>query len=464
MGGSSLSTYLEVPMIYPYIPHTDADRRMMLEAIGVESIDELFSDLGADLQLEDSVPISHGRTEDEVQRMIDSIAQRNIRGIPFLGCGCYDHIIPATVKALSSLPSFVTTYTPYQAEMSQGLLQAIYEFQSMICEITGLDVANASLYDGANAAAEAASLMIEAKKQSSVVLVSETIHPFALKVLETWAHGTEYSIKLVPEREGIADFDQFQSLLDSQVAGLIVQSPNRYGLLEDYTSIADLLHANGSLLAISADPLSLAIQRSPAEWGADIAIGDTQALGLPLAFGGPSCGYMAVTKALLRMIPGRVVGATVDKEGRRGYTLTLQTREQHIKRERATSNICSNQSLAALMTTIHLSSLGWGGMVEAAQQSYAKAHYLAYHLAQLPGVTIIWDKPFWCEFPLVFNDAKRMRKFLQELRNEGIFAGVRLSSMTRKSSDDLVLLVAVTEKRSREELELYLAAARRVLK
>jgi glycine dehydrogenase subunit 1 len=296
------------------------------------------------------------------------------------------------------------------------------------------------------------------------VLVSETIHPFALKVLTTWALGTEHTITLVPQQGGIADFEVLPSLLSDEVAGLIVQTPNCYGLLEDYTGIADLLHANGSLLAISADPLSLAIQKSQAEWGADIAIGDTQALGLPLAFGGPSCGYMAVRQALLRRMPGRVVGATVDKEGRRGYTLTFQAREQHIKRERATSNICSNQALAALMTTIHLSSLGWGGMVEAAEQSYAKAHYLAYHLAQLPGVTLVWDKPFWCEFPLVFNDAKKMRKFLQELRNEGIFAGVRLSSLTRKNSDELVLLVAVTEKRSREELELYLAAARRVLK
>ena len=451
-------------MIYPYIPHTDADRRAMLKAIGVESIDELFSGLGADLLLEDSIPISHGRTEDEVQRMINSIAQRNVRGIPFLGCGCYDHITPATVKALSSLPSFVTAYTPYQAEMSQGLLQAIYEFQSMICEITGLDVANASLYDGANAAVEAASLMLAAKRKSRVVLVSETIHPFALKVLNTWALGTEHTITLVPQQGGTADFAVLPSLLSDEVAGLIVQTPNCYGLLEDYTGIADLLHANGSLLAISADPLSLAIQKSQAEWGADIAIGDTQALGLPLAFGGPSCGYMAVRQALLRRMPGRVVGATVDKEGRRGYTLTFQAREQHIKRERATSNICSNQALAALMTTIHLSSLGWSGMVEAAEQSYAKAHYLAYHLAQLPGVTLVWDKPFWCEFPLVFNDAKKMRKFLQELRNEGIFAGVRLSSLTRKNSDEMVLLVAVTEKRSREELELYLAAARRVLK
>ncbi|MGB4408452.1 MAG: aminomethyl-transferring glycine dehydrogenase subunit GcvPA [Sphaerochaeta sp.] len=451
-------------MVYPYIPHTDEDRRSMLEAIGVGSIEELYSSLTEDLLLSDSVPISHGRTEDEVLRMITSIAQRNSNGIPFLGCGCYDHLVPSTVQTLASLPSFVTAYTPYQAEMSQGLLQVIYEFQSMICEITGMDVSNASLYDGANSAAEAATIMIGSKRKSRTVLVSSTIHPFVLQVLQTWAFGTEHEIRLISEKQGVTDLQDLESLLTDEVAGLIVQTPNRYGLLEDYSGVAEQLHAKGCLFAISSDILSLAMQKSPSEWGSDIAIGDTQSLGLPLAFGGPSCGYMAVTKALMRKIPGRIVGATVDKQGRRGYTLTLQAREQHIKREKASSNVCSNQALAALMTTIHLSSLGWSGMVEAAKQSYVKAHYLAYHLAQLPGMTLVWDVPFWCEFPLRFSDSKKMRKFLQELRNEGIFAGVRLASLTREPKDELVLLVAVTEKRSREELELYLAASRRVMK
>ena len=374
-------------MAYPYIPHTDEDRKHMLASIGVDSLEELFTHIGEDLLLSDSVPISHGKTEDEVQRMINSIAQRNIKGISFLGCGCYDHLVPSTVKALSSLPSFVTAYTPYQAEMSQGLLQAMYEFQSMICEITGLDVANASLYDGANAASEAASLMIASKRKSSVVLVSKTIHPFTLQVLETWAKGTEQSLRFIEEKDGIADFSTLPSLLDEHCCGLIVQSPNRYGLLEDYTDIAQLLHEHGALFTLSSDPLSLAIQRSPREWDCDIAIGDTQSLGLELAFGGPSCGYMAVKEGLLRKLPGRLVGATIDKQGRRGFTLTFQAREQHIKRERATSNVCSNQALAALMTSIHLSRLGWDGMVEAATQRYVKAQYIAYHLAKLPGIT-----------------------------------------------------------------------------
>lgn len=451
-------------MVYPYIPHTDEDRQRMLQAIGVDSLEELYSSLTEDLLLSDSVPISHGRTEDEVLRLITAIAQRNSNGIPFLGCGSYDHLVPSTVQTLASLPSFVTAYTPYQAEMSQGLLQVMYEFQSMVCEITGMDVSNASLYDGANACSEAAALMIASKRKSTTVLVSATLHPFTLQVLNTWALGTGYEIRIVDERQGVVDLSTLESLITDEVAGLIVQTPNRYGLLEDYTGVAEILEEKKCLFAISSDMLSLAMQKSPAEWGADIAVGDTQALGLPLAFGGPACGYMAVKKALMRKVPGRIVGATVDAQGRRGYTLTLQAREQHIKREKATSNVCSNQALAALMTTIHLSSLGWSGMVEAAQQSYVKAHYLAYHLAQLPGMTLVWDVPFWCEFPLRFSDAKKMRKFLQEMRNEGIFAGVKLSSLTRNPKDELVLLVAVTEKRSREELELYLAAARRVMK
>jgi glycine dehydrogenase subunit 1 len=451
-------------MIFPYIPHTDEDRLSMLEALGLSSLEDLYKGISGDLLLSESVPISQGRTEDEVVRLVTTIAQRNIKGISFLGCGCYDHLIPATVQAISSLPSFVTAYTPYQAEISQGLLQAIYEYQSMVCEITGMDISNASLYDGANAMLEAASVSLVSKRKATTVLVSPTIHPFSRKVLDTWALGTDHIIKVLPEKDGHCDLSVLGDYLTDEVGSLIVQSPNRYGFLEDYSSVAERVHANGSLFAISSDLLSLGIQKSPAEWGADIAVGDTQSLGLPLAFGGPSCGYMAVTKALMRKIPGRIVGSTVDSQGRRGYTLTLQAREQHIKREHASSNICSNQALSALMTTVHLSSLGWSGMEEAANQSYAKAHYLAYHLIQLPGLTIPWETPFWCEFPLVFSDAKKMRKFIQELRNVGIFAGVKLAALTKETRDELVLLVAVTEKRSREELELYLAAARRALK
>ncbi len=450
--------------VYSYIPHTDDDRQRMLKAIGISSLEELFDDISPEVLLSESIPIAKSRSEDETIRQITAMAARNIKGIPFLGCGSYDHIIPSTVKALTSLPAFVTAYTPYQAEISQGLLEAIFEYQTIICELTDMDVSNASLYDGATAAAEAAALMISNRRKSDEILVSPTIHPFSLQVLETWTKGTDRHITLLPEKNGVCDLSVLKDALGRQTAGLIVQSPNRYGFVEDYTSVADIVHGHGGLFAISCDPLSLGMQRTPGEWGADIAVGDTQPLGIPCSFGGPSCGYMAVRKELMRKIPGRIVGQTVDSEGKRAFVLTLQAREQHIKRERATSNICSNQALAALMTTVHVSTLGWAGIVEAARQSYVKAHYLAYHLAQLPGVRLVWDAPFWCEFPLIFNDAKKMRKFIQELRNEGIFAGVRLSALTRKDDDELMLLVAVTEKRTREELELYLAAARRVLK
>ncbi|MFA6844091.1 MAG: aminomethyl-transferring glycine dehydrogenase subunit GcvPA [Sphaerochaetaceae bacterium] len=451
-------------MVYPYIPHTDEDRQQMMAAIGIHSLEELYGDLSEEILLSDSVPISQGRSEDEVIRMITTLANRNVKGIPFLGAGCYDHIIPSVVEAISSLPSFVTAYTPYQAEMSQGILQVMYEFQSMICQLTGMDVSNASLYDGANALVEAANICLNFTRGKNTVLVSSTIHPFALQVLATWALGTERKLVLLPEIEGVCDFTSLDEKLTSEVGGVLVQSPNCYGLLEDYSNLAETIHAKGDLLCISSDPLSLGLQKSQRQWNADIAVGDTQAFGIPLSFGGPTCGYMAVTDALVRKMPGRIVGATTDANGKRGFVLTLQAREQHIKRERATSNVCTNNALSALMTTVYLSSLGWGGVKEAASQSYVKAHYLAYHLAQLPGITIPWDKPYWCEFPLVFHDAKKMRKYIQELRNEGIYAGVRFSSLTRRSKDELILLVAVTEKRSREELELYLAAARRVMK
>jgi len=451
-------------VVYPYIPHTDEDREMMMQAIGIQSLEELYGDLGEDILLSDSVPISQGRSEDEVIRMVESIANRNERGIPFLGSGCYDHIIPSTVDAIASLPSFVTSYTPYQAEMSQGMLQVIYEFQSMICQLTGMDVSNASMYDGANALVEAANICVSFARGKHEVLVSPTIHPFALKVLQTWALGTEHRLVMLPEKNGVCDTSALGGMLGGNVGGVLVQSPNRYGFLEDYTGLSDIIHASGALLCVSADPMSLGMQKSQREWGADIAVGDTQPFGIPLSFGGPGCGYLAVVEPLLRKMPGRIVGATTDGKGNRGFVLTMQAREQHIKRERATSNICTNNSLAALMTTVYLSSVGWLGVKEAAHQCYVKSHYLEENLITLGGVELAWEQPFWCEFPLRFHDTKKMRKFIQELRNEHLFAGVRLQALTRCNEDELVLLVAVTEKRSREEIENYLAGARRVLR
>ena len=436
-------------MMNPYVPHTHEDRRRMLASIGLDTIDQLFDDIPADIRYPSELPIGTSLSEEETSRALLALAHRNLNAVSFLGAGSYDRLIPATVKALSALPSFVTAYTPYQPEVSQGLLQAIFEYQTMVCELTGMDVSNASLYDGHSAAAEAAALSLGAKRKSSVVLVSSTVHPFTLQVLETWAKGTGFSIELIPRQGGVCDISTLPSLLHPEVAGVILQTPNRYGFIEDYSGVADLLHGQNMLLTISSDPLSLALQRSQGEWGADIAIGDTQPLGIPCSFGGPTCGYMAVRKNLMRRIPGRIVGQTVDTKGNRAFVLTLQAREQHIKRERATSNICSNQALAALTTTIHLSLVGWDGLVEAARQSMGKAHYLADALIKLPHVRLAADAPFWCEFPLLFDTKEVMELLLAELKKAGIFGGVRMGSLSEAQEDAPLLLVAVTEKRTR---------------
>lgn len=438
-----------------YIPHTDEDRIRMLKSIGVETIDALFSDIPEDIRLKQDLSLQPGMAEEEVLRHMKALSLMNRIGISFLGMGSYDRIIPAVVQELAALPAFVTAYTPYQPEISQGLLQAIFEYQTMICELTAMDAANASLYDGHTAAAEAAAMMLSAKRRSSVVLVSETVHPYTLQVLETWAYGTDFHIEVIKECNRTTDIAQVAASLTGEVGGVIVQSPNRYGFIEDYSQLSDSIHANGSLLTISSDPLSLVLQRAQGEWGADIAIGDTQPLGLPPAFGGPSCGYMAVREALMRKMPGRIVGQTVDLEGKRAFVLTLQAREQHIKRERATSNICSNQALAALTTTIHIAHVGYGGLLDAARQSWDKSHYLANRLSGLPYMVVGGSASYWTEFPLVFDTVERMETVLQELAKNNIHGGVRLGPLSGRMEDSSTIVVAVTEKRTREEIDRY---------
>jgi glycine dehydrogenase subunit 1 len=439
----------------PYIPHTDDERRRMLKSIGVETIDALFSQIPEDIRLKQDLFFQPGMAEEEVLRHMKALAAMNRVGISFQGMGSYDRIIPSAVQELASLPAFVTAYTPYQPEISQGLLQAIFEFQTIVCELTGMDAANASLYDGHTGAAEAAAMMLSAKRKSSVVLVSSTVHPYTLQVLETWAYGTDFHIQVINECNRTTDIAQVSANLSEDIAGVIVQSPNRYGFLEDYTQLAELVHENRSLLTISSDPLSLVLQHSQGEWGADIAIGDTQPLGLPSAFGGPCCGYMAVREALIRKMPGRIVGQTIDLEGKRAFVLTLQAREQHIKRERATSNICSNQALAALTSTIHVAHVGYGGLLEAARQSWDKSHYLANRLASLPHMVVGGHRPFWTEFPLVFDSVERMETVLERLARNNIHGGVRLGVLSERMEDLSTLVVAVTEKRTREELDRY---------
>lgn len=445
-----------------YIPHTQQDRDKMMQAIGISSTDELFSCIPASVLLKDSVSVGRPHSEEEVVRLLKALSEKNKKGISFLGAGSYDHIIPSTVKAIASLPSFVTAYTPYQPEISQGVLQVIYEYQTMICELTGMDVSNASLYDGASAMAEAAALAISNRRKSNEIIISDTVHPFAIECVKTWAKGRGHVVHVVESCNGVSDLEKIKGLVNDSTAVVMVQSPNRYGILEDFTGLSDAVHAGGALLAISSDPLSLALQKSQAEWGADIATGDTQVLGIPCGFGGPYCGYMAVTSALMRKIPGRIVGKTVDTHGDTCYVLTLQAREQHIKRERATSNICSNEALMALTSAVHLSVLGWNGVKEAANQSYVKAHYLADALTKCGYNLSFPDKPFWCEFAVSFSDEAALERFVASQKKSGIFAGVRLAKLTGKAKDANTLLIAVTEKRTIDEINLYIANAKEV--
>lgn len=448
--------------MYSYIPHTEEETALMLKAVGLASEDELFSDVrAAGCLLPGGLNLPEGLSEQEVLDRIRALADRNTKGICFLGAGCYDHIIPSAVRALSSLPAFTTAYTPYQPEISQGLLEAIFEYQSMICALTGMDVSNASLYDGATAAVEAAALALSDRRKTSEIVVSGTVHPFTLMCLNTWAHGTSRVVKVLPEKDRVSDLCALDGMLNPRTAVFIAQSPNRYGVFEDFTGVAETVHAKGALFAVSSDPMSLAIQKSQAQWGADIAIGDAQSLGLSMGFGGPSCGYMAVRKELMRRIPGRIVGQTADDRGNRAYVLTLQAREQHIKRERATSNICSNEALCCITSVIYTSLLGWEGLKEAAVLSYDKAHYLCTGLRSLGYTIPVADGRFWCEFPVVFPSEKKMEHFIASMRKKGIFPGVRLGRLTGKPADAPVLLVAVTEKRTREELDLYLSLAKK---
>lgn len=441
-----------------FIPNTEDDKQKMLKAIGVSSVDELFDSIPSSVLLKDFLKLDGKKSEEEVIRYIKGLSEKNIKGVSFLGAGSYDHIIPSAVKTITSLPSFVTAYTPYQPEISQGVLESIFEYQTMICQLTGMDVSNASLYDGASAAAEAAALAISNRRKSNEIVLSSTLHPFAVECVKTWAKGRGHVVHVV-------DLKNVKDVLNEQTAVVIAQTPNRYGVLEDLTGLAETVHENGALLAISSDPLSLALAKSQREWGADIAIGDTQVFGIPVAFGGPYCGYMAVTTDLMRKIPGRIVGKTVDANGSTSYVLTLQAREQHIRRERATSNICSNEALMALTSAVYLSTVGWKGLKEAAEQSYVKAHYLADNLSKIPGMELMFkDRQFWCEFAVSFKDFKVREKFIEELKKEGIFAGVRLCALTGEDKDTNVLLVAVTEKRTKEEIDKYIEVARRVMK
>lgn len=445
--------------MFSYLPQTDKDIQEMLKVIGVDSIDELFKDIPKEILLKTPLNIPKGLAEYEVFKRMTELAQKNRQGLSFMGCGSYDHIIPSVVGHILQMPNFYTAYTPYQAEISQGILQSIFEFQSLICELTGMDVSNASLYDDHTAASEAITMAVNSRKKAHRILVSGTIHPNTRAVIETFFSDVPITLEEIKTENYVTSLSALKDTIDESVAVVLIQTPNFYGWTEDLTGLSDLVHEHKALLIISSNPMSLGILKSQADWGADIAIGGTQPFGLATYFGGPSVGYISTETKLTRKMPGRIVGQTEDVDGKRAFVLTLQAREQHIKRERATSNICSNQALAAMGSGIYLSTVGWKGLKEASSQSFQKAHYLYKRLTEELKLKPLADQDFFNEFTLVIPDAERV---LVDMELQGIFSGVGLGQFFPDLKD--AVTIAVTEKRTKEEMDAYVDLMKKVLK
>ncbi len=433
----------------PFIANTDRDREEMLQAIGAASFDDLLSDIPDEHKLKGPLDLPAALAEPAVQEFMRQLAGSNVSTagcVSYLGGGAYDHYLPPAVKTVASRSEFYTAYTPYQAEVSQGTLQAVYEYQSMICRLYGMDVANASLYDGATALAEAVAMAMAVTGRRKV-LVAGRMHPWSLDVLKTFIEaGGDREIVQHGLCDGVCDVASLDAAVTEEIAAVIVQQPNFYGCIEDASAIGDTAHRHGALFIVSADPVSLALLEAPGNYGADIAVGEGQPLGSSLNFGGPYLGIFAVDRKHVRKIPGRLVGMTKDRDGQDGFILTLQTREQHIRREKATSNICTNQALNALQAVVYLSLLGKQGLREVAEHSLQKAHYLAEKIAAVPGYSLRYGQPFFREF--VVDTPVAASEIVSELMKEGIFAGYDLSNVGEEG-----LLIAVTEKRTREQLD-----------
>ncbi|MGI5879708.1 MAG: aminomethyl-transferring glycine dehydrogenase subunit GcvPA [Syntrophomonadaceae bacterium] len=419
----------------------------MLQTIGCSSLDDLFVDIREELKIKNCLNLSSGMGEMEIRSRLKYLAGRNINteDYPcFLGAGAYDHYIPAALEQLLLRSEFYTAYTPYQPEISQGILQSIFEFQTMICKLTGLDVSNASMYDGGSSLAEACNLACVNSKGKNKVVISDTVHPEHLDILKAYSLSGHMEIVVVPGQDGQADIDSMVKAIDNETACAVIQQPNFYGILEDPSAVEKVIHENKGMFIMSVEPLSLALLKSPAEWGADIAVGEGQSLGINLSFGGPYLGFMAASKALMRKIPGRIVGQTTDLDGKRSFVLTLQAREQHIRREKAASNICSNQALCALAASMYLSLVGDRGLKDIA----TRCHHLALYARQefeKAGMELMYKQPFFNEFALkITNPAQANRNLLEN----GIIGGYEL---------DDALLLAFTEKRTREEIDKLVA-------
>ncbi len=436
-------------MQYKFFPHTEEDIKLMLDKIGVPSLDALFAEVPEEIRFRRDYDLPSAKSEIEIRNLFGNLGKQNKQLTVFAGGGVYDHYTPSIVPYIVSRSEFLTSYTPYQAEISQGTLHYIFEFQSMMAELTGLPIANASMYDGSTATAEAAIMAVASGKKANKVLVSETVDDKILAVIRTYTHFQNVQIEVVPAEDGATSRTAMQEKLQQGgVAGMIVQQPNKYGIIENYDGFADDCHQQKALFVMNSVAADLALLKSPGELGADIAVGDGQSLGIPMQFGGPSVGYLCCTEKLMRKMPGRIVGQTKDNCGQRAFVLTLQAREQHIRREKATSNICSNQSLMALWVTIYLSVMGKEGLKEAAQMSVDGAHYLYEKLIQTGKFKPAFNQPFFNEFCVKYVGGD-LDQLQQRLLDNGILGGIKMA-------DDMLML-AVTEKRTKEEVDLLVS-------
>ena len=418
----------------------------MLSVAGVKSMDELFGEIPQQLLFNREFNLPEAMSEIEIRNYFEALSKRNSNLVCFAGAGVEDHYSPSVIAPLISRGEFLTAYTPYQPEISQGTLQYIFEYQSMICELTGMDVTNASMYDGTTATAEAMMMCVSIAKKRNKVLLSATVDPKVRRVVETYAKYQGVVIETIAEKDGVTDLADLEAKLAADdVAGVILAQPNFYGIIEDYSGVADMCHAKKAQFVMNAKLSALAVLKTPAEWGADIACGDAQSLGIPMTYGGPYVGYLACTNTHVRKLPGRIVGATTDVDGKRAFVLTLQAREQHIRREKANSNICSNQSLMALYVTIYMSVMGHKGLSEACSLSYSGAHYLAEQLVATGKCTMAHDKPFFNEFAV--KTSVPAQQVLEKLLENGILGGVRIANDT--------LLVCVTEQRTKAEMDKF---------
>lgn len=431
-------------MPHKYFPHTDDDLRQMLDKVGVKSLDDLYAEVPESIRFKHEYNLPAAKSELEVRRVFADLAKQNTTLTCFAGAGVYDHYTPAVVPNIVSRSEYLTSYTPYQAEISQGTLHYIFEYQSMMAALTGMDISNASMYDGTTATAEAVLMAAAAAKKCNKVLVSATVDEKILAVVRTYArfHGVE--IEMIDANDGVTDRQQLDDKLEQGgVAGVLVQQPNRYGVVEDYEGLSQKVHDSKALLIMNCVAADLAVLKTPGEWGADIAVGDGQSLGIPMTFGGPYVGYMCCTEKLIRKMPGRIVGMTEDSRGQRAFVLTLQAREQHIRRQKATSNICSNQSLMALFVTVYMAVMGKKGVKEAGELSYAGAHYMMDKLVETGHFKPTFQKPFFNEFCVEYDgDVDVLQK---KFVDNGFLGGVKMGDHT--------IMFAVTEQRSKEEID-----------